>query len=120
VLQTMDTYRAVIEFALLLVAAATVLAGSVAWVWRGRLALERRLRAIEEARAAEAAAIEALRRNLDREFGGNGGGMREAINRMSTTLSAVDGRTLMLATDTTELRAKLDAHLDEHSRQRTP
>jgi methyl-accepting chemotaxis protein len=55
--------------------------------------------------------IEVLRSDLNKEFGGNSGGMREAINRISDTMDRVDVKSNSLAVEVAELRGRYDQHM---------
>ena len=55
--------------------------------------------------------IEVLRTDLKKEFGGNSGGMREAINRISDTVERVDGKSNSLAVEVGELRGRFEQHM---------
>jgi archaellum component FlaC len=49
------------------------------------------------------------------QFGGNGGGMREAINNIATKQDKIEGRVDTIAEDMANLRGKFDQHIKEGS-----
>jgi methyl-accepting chemotaxis protein len=55
--------------------------------------------------------IASFKSDLRREFGGNGGGMREAINRISDTVERVDVKTQSVAVEVADLRGRFEQHM---------
>jgi archaellum component FlaC len=55
--------------------------------------------------------IASFKSDLRREFGGNSGGMREAINRISDTVERVDMKTQSVAVDVADLRGRFEQHM---------
>ena len=51
--------------------------------------------------------------NIEKQFGNNGGGMREAINRIGTTVDSIGGRVDQISTDVAELSGRFDQHIIE-------
>lgn len=74
---------------------AAILGGVFATLWRYERRLSQRL-------DRQDALAEQMKAELDKQFGGNGGGMREAINSLQ------DGQA--------EIGKRLDRHLEQHER----
>ena len=108
---SLQTARNVLEIGVII---GTIIIG----LWRIRAAMDRRDAELEkQAAVAEAERdsilkeIESFKSDLRREFGGNSGGMREAINRISVTVDRVDEKTNDLAVEVGELRGRFEQHM---------
>ena len=74
--------------------------------------LEMKLLDGEGERKVILAEISGFKEDLKKEFGGNSGGMREAINRISDTVDRVDSKTNDLAVELGELRGRFEQHME--------
>jgi hypothetical protein len=96
-----------------------VIVGAViAGAWRIRAGIDKRgtdleiqMAHAESERDAILNELETLKVSLSREFGGNSGGMREAINRISITVDALDVKSNALSVEIGELRGRFDQHM---------
>lgn len=110
--ETLSTIKLIAELGALVIAV-------IVAVWRIRVALDKRDNDLEKQlvegeseRKIILHEIESIKNDLHKEFGGNSGGMREAINRISATMDRVDAKTNDLAVEIGELRGRFDQHVD--------
>ena len=57
--------------------------------------------------------LETMQKQLDVQFGGNGGGIREAINAIKTEQKSMDSKLDRAVADISNLRGKFDQHITE-------
>jgi len=58
--------------------------------------------------------LEALKEMLDKQFGGNSGGIREAINNMTSKVDKIEDRVNCIATDLASVSGKFEQHIEEN------
>lgn len=58
--------------------------------------------------------IDAMQKQLDLQFGGNGGGIREAINTMKEDQKVMDRKLDRACADIANLQGKFDQHIQEN------
>jgi methyl-accepting chemotaxis protein len=112
---TPDTIALFSEWAQILSVAAALIFG----LYRIRKALdsrdnelEKRLLVGDMERDQILKEIAGFKSDLRKEFSGNSGGMREAINRISDTVERVDEKTQALAVEVADLRGRFEQHVD--------
>ena len=98
---------------------AVVIAAIILGAWRIRHNIDKRDNELEKKliegegeRQLILAEIAGFKEDLKKEFGGNSGGMREAINRISDTVDRVDTKTNELAVEVGELRGRFEQHME--------
>lgn len=52
---------------------------------------------------------------IEHQFGPNGGGLREAVNNMSNTVSRIDGRVTKIGDDVARLTGEFNQHMRENN-----
>lgn len=50
---------------------------------------------------------------IEKQFGPNGGGLREAVNNMANTVAKIDGRVTSIGDDVARLSGQFDQHIIE-------
>lgn len=73
-------------------------------------------RKVERNQAEVGHTIERLEGKIDtieRQFGPNGGGLREAVNNMSKTVSKIDDRVSQIGNDLSRLSGEFSQHIRE-------
>lgn len=58
--------------------------------------------------------LDAMQKQLDLQFGGNGGGIREAINTMKDEQKAMDRKLDKACSDIANLQGKFEQHVQEN------
>jgi methyl-accepting chemotaxis protein len=101
----------------------SVLAAAIFGAYKVRQALDRRdaelenrIERTEVDRERLITELTDVKAQLRKEFSGNSGGIREAINRIGVTVERVDDKADRVALEVAELRGRFDQHLTEPPR----
>jgi hypothetical protein len=82
-------------------------------IWR---AVDKRLTQSLLTTTTLAAHMEAIQKQLDVQFGGNGGGIREAVNTIKTDMKVLESKVDKAAIDIGNLSGKFEQHIIESER----
>lgn len=89
---------------------APVLLGIYAFVRR----TERKQIKSETAQALLKQQLQYMQDTLDKQFGGNSGGIREAINNMNNKIDKIENRVDCIVADLANVTGKFEQHIEEN------
>ena len=58
--------------------------------------------------------LESIEKTLEKQFGGNSGGIREAINGMTNKIDKIENRVNFMATDVATVSGRFQQHIEEN------
>lgn len=58
--------------------------------------------------------LEHIEETLNKQFGGNSGGIRESINNMHGKIDKIENRVNIMATDVANLSGRFEQHIEEN------
>lgn len=79
----------------------------------GVFAIWRRIDRRQARTESKVEAIDVRLERIEKQFGPNGGGLREAVNNMAHTVEKIDGRVTKIGDDVARLSGQFDQHIIE-------